>query len=438
MNGPRRQIMKSFKNLSHGAPEDTCNRANEPDPIDESLERAALEQLFENLPQALIATIVNSSLLVFVLSPLVTPPSLIIWLSLMYAVTASRFALVMGYRFETSKKIDRKRWHRYFFTGAALTAALWGVAGTVLFPTQSLEHQVFVGFVLAGMTAGASISMAADEKVRRCCLLVALVPYTLSLAAEAAATHLAMVTICVTFIITTELASRKNSKTIRDALRLRFVNATLATDLERTLSPLQSANAGRQDIISEPQKTLQSFEYAAREAKASTNAMSQCLTNLSHEIRMPGDNQSCDPASRVEAEPGSGAISAEAPSSAIDVEALAPMRSARPDIFARLVKTYLAHAPSIVREINSAHGGGDLESLGRLAHSLKSSSANLGANGLAALCQDLEHAVRDQNRNCIRELVFALSSAFDTVSTTLRKLADTAPVLQSPLSEAAS
>jgi len=287
MSGPQRQNMIEAEHEASVGLKDAGNLSNGCNSIDQLVERATLEQLFELLPQGLVATAVNSTLLVFVLSPVSTPPSLAIWLSLMFAITAARFALILSYRSKQSRDVDSKRWRGYFFTGAALTAALWGIAGSILFPSQSLEHQVLIGFVLAGMTAAASNSMAADDKVYRCYLLVALVPYVLSLAAEGTGRHVAMALMCVAFIITMVLASRKNSKTTRDALRLRFVNATLAADLEQTVSRLQSTNAAYQDVIGQHQQTLQSLELAASEAKASTNAKSQFLANMSHEIRTP-------------------------------------------------------------------------------------------------------------------------------------------------------
>ncbi|MFA6147729.1 MAG: response regulator [bacterium] len=60
----------------------------------------------------------------------------------------------------------------------------------------------------------------------------------------------------------------------------------------------------------------------------------------------------------------------------------------------RIINLYLTDAPRLVEGILSAVEKGDTESLLRAAHSLKSSSANVGATGLSELCRKLEGMAR--------------------------------------------
>jgi len=79
---------------------------------------------------------------------------------------------------------------------------------------------------------------------------------------------------------------------------------------------------------------------------------------------------------------------------AVDLAALAGLEAAQvegePDIVVELMGLYLEDASgklAAMREELAERGGG---SLGRLAHSLKGSSANLGARRVAALGEELE------------------------------------------------
>lgn len=79
---------------------------------------------------------------------------------------------------------------------------------------------------------------------------------------------------------------------------------------------------------------------------------------------------------------------------AVDLAVLASLEGAQlegePDIVVELMELYLEDAASklaAMREDSTERGG---KSVARLAHSLRGSSANLGARRMAALCEELE------------------------------------------------
>lgn len=57
---------------------------------------------------------------------------------------------------------------------------------------------------------------------------------------------------------------------------------------------------------------------------------------------------------------------------------------------AELVESYLADSPGLLAEMLGAAVAGDAASLRRAAHTLKSTSASLGAPGLAGACREIE------------------------------------------------
>ena len=64
------------------------------------------------------------------------------------------------------------------------------------------------------------------------------------------------------------------------------------------------------------------------------------------------------------------------------------------DDFVGILRSYLEHAPKLLNEIEQAVAENRLEALARAAHSLKSSSANVGAVQLSELARGLEHRGR--------------------------------------------
>ena len=58
----------------------------------------------------------------------------------------------------------------------------------------------------------------------------------------------------------------------------------------------------------------------------------------------------------------------------------------------KVVNIYLEQSSSLLDELTQAAQRADVEAVSGISHALKSSSANVGATGLSALCKKVEHA----------------------------------------------
>ena len=65
------------------------------------------------------------------------------------------------------------------------------------------------------------------------------------------------------------------------------------------------------------------------------------------------------------------------------------------DFLVELIDVYLNDTPNRLRQLRQAFDGDDTATFVREAHTLKSSSANVGAMGLSALAKEMEFAGRD-------------------------------------------
>ena len=96
----------------------------------------------------------------------------------------------------------------------------------------------------------------------------------------------------------------------------------------------------------------------------------------------------------------------------------------------KVIDLYLDYSPTLVGEIEAAIANGDAEALNRAAHSLKSSSASLGAQGFAALCKDLEMIGRNGSIDGAGEIFESLKGLYPQVCDALTaergKVAETA------------
>jgi len=82
----------------------------------------------------------------------------------------------------------------------------------------------------------------------------------------------------------------------------------------------------------------------------------------------------------------------------LDAACMAELRALDPDGKAQLVKrvlaTYQASLAKLVAQLQLARGEGAWDQVSRVAHTLKSSSASIGALALSSLCADIERLLR--------------------------------------------
>jgi HPt (histidine-containing phosphotransfer) domain-containing protein len=114
---------------------------------------------------------------------------------------------------------------------------------------------------------------------------------------------------------------------------------------------------------------------------------------------------------------------------AINPEALALLREdLDPEDLVRVVSLYLDKLPSRLSAIESACNNQDGAALALVAHPMKSSSRQMGAMVLGALCERLEYAGRDHNTPSVIELLPVVQQEVAVVQTALRWLVDNTTV----------
>jgi CheY-like chemotaxis protein/HPt (histidine-containing phosphotransfer) domain-containing protein len=87
-------------------------------------------------------------------------------------------------------------------------------------------------------------------------------------------------------------------------------------------------------------------------------------------------------------------------------------RPGAPSLLAKVIGVYLDNSPTLVQRLREAVAQGDAVALREAAHSLKSSSANLGAMQLATLCKELEQMGRDGQLQGAAEKLSALQQHY--------------------------
>ena len=77
----------------------------------------------------------------------------------------------------------------------------------------------------------------------------------------------------------------------------------------------------------------------------------------------------------------------------------------RPELLSRVIGLYLTESPKLIQRLRRAAGAYDAAELARAAHSLKSSSANVGAAALSRYCENMESSARRGDVDAARALL---------------------------------
>ena len=94
---------------------------------------------------------------------------------------------------------------------------------------------------------------------------------------------------------------------------------------------------------------------------------------------------------------------------AVDPEAIEQLRfledEDQPNVVAELVLLFVEHTPPKIAAIRDGVAQGDAGAVKRAAHSLKGSSANVGATGMTQVCEKIEHAAAGGDLGPAKELL---------------------------------
>ena len=110
----------------------------------------------------------------------------------------------------------------------------------------------------------------------------------------------------------------------------------------------------------------------------------------------------------------------------LDEAALQRLRDLDPNganrLLERVFQAFEASTGRLLPQLDEAVATADLAGVRHVAHTLKSSSASIGALKLSALCADIEGMVRAASTEGLDERVAAMHGEIDSVRSSLRAL----------------
>lgn len=192
--------------------------------------------------------------------------SLLLWLGVMLTISMARLAIVQVFVAQSPGDEDIVLWDRVYLVAVFITGIAWGAAGFLLYPPDNTVYQVALAFVIGGISASATASLAA----RQIAVVLAVCPALLIAATrflfDGTEGHIEMGVLLLLYLAVLMNIGRAMHRQIVDALSLRFENQALVESLENSVSDL---------------------EVARGVAEQSSRAKTRFLASASHDLRQP-------------------------------------------------------------------------------------------------------------------------------------------------------
>lgn len=187
--------------------------------------------LYKNAPIAYLITMVNGAILIYIQNSYIPRRVLFIWYASLSLVTAGRAFGSFQYAKMNYRPGDVRFWNQMYFIGSVLAGCVWGSTALLLFPLNSLAHQLFVAFVLAGMSAGSVSVLAPRIEVCLGFLLPTLLPLFFHYITLHTPLQTGMGVMTMLFLFGMVFSSLNFHHAIRSSLNLRFDKQELESEI---------------------------------------------------------------------------------------------------------------------------------------------------------------------------------------------------------------
>ena len=266
-------------------------RRAEARPVTDLVRAEQVRMLYAGLPLSQTVALVNGIVLAAVQAIVIEASHAVFWFACLALVTLARFVVGAMFVRASPESADSARWLARFRSGTIAAGVVWGSAAWLLYPPDSVPHQVFLAFVLGGMAAGAVSLLTPVLHVYALYAVCTLLPAVVRFLWSGDYMHYAMGGMGALFLLVMLATARRVHGTILQSLMLRFDNRELVADLTAAQQRLELANA---DLLKTQETLRASNEQLERRVAERTAALEMAdrhkndfLAMLSHELRNP-------------------------------------------------------------------------------------------------------------------------------------------------------
>ncbi|HXH71776.1 MAG TPA: PAS domain S-box protein [Mariprofundaceae bacterium] len=192
------------------------------DSIETLIRSEQVRHAYSYLPTAMIVALINIAVLATVQWNVISHNIIVGWATASVLINLRR--LMLGFRFRQVAPVDADipLWERRFDRWVIPGFLIWVGAALALFPSGDLPHQVFLAFIIAGISSGAVLSLSGRPAQLLIFLILTLLSLSLHFALEPNTMSRTMAAMCLLFLASCSFLSLRISGGAAENIRLRI------------------------------------------------------------------------------------------------------------------------------------------------------------------------------------------------------------------------
>jgi diguanylate cyclase (GGDEF)-like protein len=186
------------------------------------VESEQLKRLQSIAKGTILANLFLAFLLAYIQRSLVNARAILIWLILMILISLSRLLMSKYFIKHPAKKHTQvhKRLN-LFRLGLIITSAMWGVNALIFVERQQLEQQLFLIYMLSGLSAGAAVSYTVDRVCALSFVYLAVIPMLINFLIMGGEIPIAMSIAGLVYVIFINFSVIKFNQSLVESIKLR-------------------------------------------------------------------------------------------------------------------------------------------------------------------------------------------------------------------------
>jgi signal transduction histidine kinase/CheY-like chemotaxis protein len=223
---------------------------------------------YRNMPTAFISNAFVAAILCFMLRNSVPTATLAGWLAAEYVWVVYRFLQWRAFWRAQPAASDIARWRFHGVLGSAINGIIYGAGGLILYVPGNLSSQFLLLIVQFGMASGAIYASASSLPAFLLYFYPTLLLSSLPFFAQGDSVHISLGVMILMFMAATTQFAIGISRTIRNAVQLRFENLGLIDELRETSAAKSRFLASASHDLRQPLHALGFFVDALPEHTA--------------------------------------------------------------------------------------------------------------------------------------------------------------------------
>lgn len=213
-------------------------------PDDTRVRNEQVRLLYQAIPYSLFATLLISTFFTIVFWDSSVPHQyLVAWLVSVVVISVVRVLLCWQYRKQVITGHARSQFYeRNFLIGTFFSALMWGAVPVFLYPDE-ITYQVFIAFVIGGMSAGAVSTLSYRLVTISIFLTISLLPLITRFLSEDSFVHQAMGLMALVFFLLLIISARRIHKYTQQNIILLLESDQREKELKANVDALQSFHA---------------------------------------------------------------------------------------------------------------------------------------------------------------------------------------------------